>query len=155
MRPVEVEYSEGHVADAVLRFVVVPSRQLAQQQTQSYTAAQMKEAAAVVDHVRRVEGQQFACLADADAAITDFEGCGQGRYHTVRYRVATEMRYLRRTRRGRPTKTAPPALETCYRPVVEVDTLANAEGENGWIVLATTMEPTQCAEAEILQVYQE
>jgi transposase len=115
-RPVEVEYSDGRVAQEELRFVVVHSSQLAQQQTQSYTAAQAKEAEAVADHVRRVEARRFACLADAEAAIADYEGRGQGRrgrrlrpwrYHTVRYRVATETRRTRRPRRGRPAKTAP------------------------------------------------
>ena len=45
MRQVEVEYSDGRVALEALRFVVVHSSQLAQQQTQAYTAAQAKEAA--------------------------------------------------------------------------------------------------------------
>ena len=39
--------------------------------------------------------------------------------------------------------------------MVEVEALANAEGENGWTVLATTVEPTQCTEVEIRQAYQE
>ena len=93
MRPGEVAYSDGHVAAAVLRVVVISSSQLAQPQTQSYTAAPGKEAAAVADHGRPVEGRRFACRADADAALADYEGRGQGRrgrrprawrYHTVR-----------------------------------------------------------------------
>jgi transposase len=39
LRPVEVEYSEGRLAQETLRFVVVHSSQLAQQQAQSYAAA--------------------------------------------------------------------------------------------------------------------
>jgi hypothetical protein len=35
MRQVEIEYSDGRVASEALRFVVVPSSQLAQQQVQS------------------------------------------------------------------------------------------------------------------------
>src|SRR5215467_12330021 len=62
LRQVEVEYSEGRVAQAELRFVVVHSSQLAQQQTQTYAAAPGKEAAAVVDHVRQVHARWFACL---------------------------------------------------------------------------------------------
>src|SRR5712691_7356049 len=46
-RQVEVEYSDGRIALEELRFVVVHSSQLAQQQTQAYTTAQAKEAAAV------------------------------------------------------------------------------------------------------------
>ena len=41
----------GRVAAEALRFVVVHSSQLAQQQTQAYTAAQAKEAEAVMAHV--------------------------------------------------------------------------------------------------------
>src|SRR5262245_32331090 len=47
MRQVEVEYSDGRVAQEPLRFVVVHSSQLAQQQTQSYAGAQAKEATAL------------------------------------------------------------------------------------------------------------
>ena len=45
-----------------LRFVVVHSSQLAQQQAQSYAAAQAKEAEAVADHVQHVQARWFACL---------------------------------------------------------------------------------------------
>src|SRR5215216_4921327 len=79
MRQVEVEYSDGRVAQECLRFVVVHSSQLAQQQAQSYAAAQAKEAEAVVEHMRHVHARWFACLPDAEAAIVEYEGRGQGR----------------------------------------------------------------------------
>ena len=60
-RQVEVEYSEGRIAQEMLRFVVVHASQLAQQQTQSYTAAQAKEAGAVAEHMRHVHARWFAC----------------------------------------------------------------------------------------------
>ena len=63
LRQVEVEYSDGRVAQEELRFVVVHSSQLAQQQTQTYAAAQAKEAEAVADHVRQVQARWFACAA--------------------------------------------------------------------------------------------
>src|SRR5215471_6165902 len=63
-RQVEVEYSDGRVALEALRFVVVHSSQLAQQQTPAYTAAQAKEAEALADHVRQVQAQWFACRPD-------------------------------------------------------------------------------------------
>jgi hypothetical protein len=78
-RQVEVEYSEGRVAQEALRFVVVHSSQLAQQQAQSYAAAQAKETEAVADHVRQVHARWFACLPDAEAVIAEYEGRGQGR----------------------------------------------------------------------------
>jgi transposase len=94
LRPVEVEWSDGRINPEGLRFVVVHSSQLAYQQAQTYAAAQIKEAQAVAEHVKRVEARRFACVADADAAMADYAGQGPGRrgrrprlcrYHTIRY----------------------------------------------------------------------
>jgi len=120
LRQVEVEYSDGRVVSEALRFVVVHSSQLAQQQTQAYTAAQAKEGAAVAAHVQHVHAQWFACEADAEATIAEYEHRGPGRrgrrpqawrYHVVRYRVAADPRRTRRARRGRPAKIDPPPTE--------------------------------------------
>ena len=164
VRQVEVEYSDGRVALEALRFVVVHSSQLAQQQTQAYTAAQAKEAEAVTAHVQHVQARWFACEADAEATIAEYEGRGQGRRgrcprpwrsHAVRYRVMADTRRTRRARRGRPAKTDLPPTEAGYRLLVEVTALANPEENNGWAVLATTVPTEACADAEILQAYQE
>lgn len=164
LRQVEVEYSDGRVVSEALRFVVVHSSQLAQQQTQAYTAAQAKEAAAVAAHVQHVHAQWFACEADAEAAIAEYEHRGPGRrgrrpqpwrYHVLRYRVAADTRRTRRARRGRPAKTDPPPTEAGYRLMVEVEALANPEEDNGWTVLATTVGAEVCTDAEILEAYQE
>jgi hypothetical protein len=48
-----------------------------------------------------------------------------------------------------------PQLETSYRLVTAVEALARTEEENGWTVLATTVSPQQCSDAEILSAYQE
>ena len=77
LRQVEVESSEGRIAHETLRFVVVHSSQLAQQQTQAYTAAQAKEAAAVVEYIKHVQARWFACAADAEAAIAEYEHRGR------------------------------------------------------------------------------
>jgi hypothetical protein len=147
-----------------VRFVVVHSSQLAQQQTQAYAATQAKEAEAVMAHVQHVQARWFACEADAEATIAEYEGRGQGRrgrrphpwrYHAVRYRVMADTRRTRRARRGRPAKTDPPPTEAGYRLVVEVSALANPEEDNGWTVLATTVSTEAGADAEILQAYQE
>jgi transposase len=164
IRQVEVEDSEGHVAQAALRFVVVHSSQLAQQQTQTHANVQTKEAEAITDHIKRVEARQFACLTDAEAAKAEYEGRGQGRrgrrprpwrYHTVRYRIVSATRRTRRARRGRPAKTDPPPMEPCYHLSVAVTVEVVPEEENGWIVLATTGSAARCADSEILQAYQE
>lgn len=163
-RQVEVEYSAGRVAQEELRFVVVHSSQLAQQQAQSYAAAQAKEARAVAAHVQQVQGQWFACLPDAEAAIGAYEGRCQGRrgrrprpwrYHAVSYGIVAATRRTRRARRGRPAKTAPPPTEAGYRLVGAVETLTNPEEDNGWTVLATTVSAERCADAEVLEAYQD
>src|SRR5262245_17730506 len=162
LRHVEVEYSDGRVALEALRFVIVPSSQLAQQHTSTYAVAQEKEAQAVADHMQRVRARWFVCRPDAEAAIAEYEGQGRRgrrprpwRYHTVGYHVVADTRRTRRARRGRPAKTDPPATEGGYRVVVEVEALANPEEDNGWTVLATTVSPELSTDAEILQAYQE
>jgi len=164
LRQVEVEYKDGRVVQESLRFVVVHSSQLAQQQTQTYAVAQGKEAAGVADHVRQVQARWFACLPDAEAAIAEYEGQGQGhrgrrprlwRYHAIRYHSVAATRRTRRARRGRPAKMAPPPMESGYRLAVEVEALANAEEDNGWTVLATTVNAAVCPDADILQAYQD
>ena len=164
IRQVEVEYSDGRVAMEELRCVVVHSNQLAQQQAQSYAAGQAKEAEAVADHVKRVQAQWFACLPDAAAAVTVYEGREPGRrgrqphpwrYHAIRYRIVATTRCTRRPRRGRPAKTDPPPTEFGYRLMVEVEALAHPEEDNGWTVLATTVSPEAGTDTEILQAYQE
>ena len=164
IRSVEVEYSDGRVTQAELRFVVVHSSQLAQQQAQSSAVAQAKEAAAVADHVKHVQARWFACLPDAEAAIAAYEGRGPGRqgrrprpwrYHAVRYRSVADTRRTRRARRGRPAKTDPPPAESGYRLEVAVEALVNPAEENGWTVLATTVSAEACEDAEILHAYQE
>jgi hypothetical protein len=163
-RPVEVEYSDGRVAQEAGRFGVVHSSPLAQQHAQSSAVAQAKEAAAVADHVKHVQARWFACLPDAEAAIAVHEGRGPGRrgrrprpwrYHTVRSRRVSATRRPRRARRGRPTKTDPPPTESGYRLEVEVESRGNPAEENGWPVLATTVWAEACGEAEILHAYQE
>jgi len=163
-RPAEVEYSDGRVTQEEVRFLVVHSSQLAQQQSQTYASAQEKEAKAITDHVQRVHARWFACEADAEAAIAEYAHQGPGqrgrrprpwRYHAVRYRVVAATRRTRRARRGRPAKMDPPPLESGYRLVADVEALANPEDDNGWTVLATTVRAEVCGDADILQAYQD
>lgn len=120
VRQGEVEDSGGRVAQEPVRFVVVHSRQLAQQQTQTYAAGPAKAADVVADHVRQGPARWFACEADAEAAIAAYEHRGPGRrgrrppawrYHAVQYRVVADTRRTRRAHRGRPAKTEPPPME--------------------------------------------
>jgi transposase len=163
-RSVAVEYSDGHVEQQPLRFVVVHSSQLAQQQAKAFATAQGKEAGAVADYLHRVAARSFACLADAEAAIAQEEGTSPGQrgrtpkrwhYHTLHYRVETFTQRQKRSRRGRPPKAEPLPEETRYRLVVEAQALTQTEAEQGWTVLATTVDAETCSDAQILRAYQE
>ncbi len=163
-RSVDVEYSDGRVKQETVRFVVVHSSQLAQQQAKAYATAQGKEAERVGDHQRQVQARSFACAADAEAAMAQEEGRGPGRrgrkvkrwrYHTLTYRVEAFRQRQKRTRRGRPPKAEPPQEETRYRLIVEAQALEQAEQEQGWTVLATTVDVQTCSDEQILRAYQE
>jgi transposase len=160
VRQVEVEDADGRLDLAEIRFLVVHSSQLADQTAVAYAAAQAKEAERLAEHIRRVEARWFACAADAEAAIADYEGRGQGRrgrpphpwrYHALHYRVEALSVPKKRTRRGRPPKTEGPQVEVRYRLVVHREALVPAEDTYGWTVLATTVQPEVCTDTEILQ----
>lgn len=163
-RMVAVEYGDGRVAQESLRFVVVHSSQLAQQQATAYATAQAKEAEQVAEHRRRVHARSFACLADAEAAIAQEEGKGQGqrgrtpqrwRYHALHYCVEAFTQRQKRTRRGRPAKAEPPPDETRYRLAVTAEALPQTPQAQGWTVLATTISPAVCSDEQILRAYQD
>jgi transposase len=163
VRRVEVEYSDGRVALEALRFVVVHSNQLAQQAALTAVKAQTREAERVAEHIRRVETRRFACAADAETALADYAGRGQGRrgrrprpwrYHALRYTVEACQQRKKRARRGRPPKAEPPQEEVTYRLRVESVALEQAQDEQGWFVLATTVGAEGCADTEVLQAYQ-
>jgi hypothetical protein len=89
----------------------VHSSPLAQQAAVASSAAPATEAERVTEHIQRVEARWFACAADAEAAITDDEGRGQGRrgrtprlwrYHALHYDGAAVSSPTKRRRRGRP-----------------------------------------------------
>jgi hypothetical protein len=102
-RVVAVEYGDGRVEQEPLRFVVVHSSQLAQQQAAAYATAQTKEAEGVAEHIRRVQARSFACVADAEAAIAQ-EGGRASLAHAL-YGAQTSGRPGRRGRlRGGPLR---------------------------------------------------
>jgi transposase len=163
-RRVAVEYADGRLDVAELRFLVVHSSQLAQQAAEAYAAAQTKEAEQLAAHVQHVEARWFACAADAEAAIAEYEGRGQGRrgrqprpwrYHSLHYQVEAVHVPQTRTRRGRPPKAEAPQVEVRYRLRVHSEALVPSEDTHGWTVLATTVGPEGCTDAELLQAYQE
>jgi hypothetical protein len=79
IRQVEVEDRDARVRPAALRFGGVRASHLAQPQAQASAAAQAKEAEAVADHRRQVHARWCACRLDAEAALVESEGRGQGR----------------------------------------------------------------------------
>ena len=164
VRRVPVEYADGRLDVAEIRFLVVHSSQLAHQAAAAYAAAQAKEAARVAEHVQHVAARWFACAAHAEAAIAEYDGRGQGRrgrkprpwrYHVLHYRVEAVGVPQKRTRRGRPPKSEAPQVEVRYRLVVHPEALVPSEDAHGWTVLATTVRPEGCPDAELLQAYQE
>jgi transposase len=164
IRGVAVEYADGRQDVAELRFLVVHSSQLASQAAEASAAAQAKEAAQVAEHIQRVEARWFACVADAEAAIAEYAGHGQGRrgrkprpwrYHALHYRVEAVTQRQKRTQRGRPPKTELPQDTIRYRLRVEAAAHVPSADTQGWTVLATTVGAESCTDAEILQAYQE
>ena len=164
VRQVEVEYADGRRAVEALRFLVVHSSQLAQQAAGAYTAAQAKEAERLTEHLQRVEARWFACAADAEAAIAEYEGRGQGRrgrkprpwrYHVLHYQAEAVSVPQKRLRRGRPLKAEAPQIEVRYRLGVRPAAVVPSEDALGWTVLASTVGPEKCTDAEMLQAYQE
>src|SRR5215468_3719002 len=164
MRRVVVEDADGRQDMAELRFLVGHSSPLASQTAGAYAAAQTKEAERVAEHGQRVAARWFACVADAEAAIAEYEGRGQGRrgrkprpwrYHVLQYRVEAVSVPKKRTHRGRPPKAEAPQVEVRYRLVVHPEALVPSEDVHGWTVLATTLRPEVCTDAELLQAYQE
>jgi transposase len=164
VRRVPVEYTDGRLDMAEIRFLVVHSSQVAHQMAVAYAAAQAKEAERLAEHVQHVEARWFACAADAEEAIADYEGRGQGRrgrkphpwrYHALHYRVEAVNVPKKRTRRGRPPKAEVPQVEVRYRLVAHCEALVPSEDAYGWTVLATTLRPEVCTDTEMLQAYQE
>jgi transposase len=162
LRSVDVEYADGHIRQEAIRFVVVHSSSLAQQETHAAATAYAKEAERVEAHSKHVTARQYACAADAEAAIAVHEGRAPGRrgrrlrpwrYHTLRYRVEAFTQRAKRTQRGRPTKAEQPQLEQRYRVMVEVEAVKQAADDKGWTVLATTVGSEVCTDAEIFQAY--
>jgi transposase len=161
---VEVEDADGHLDMAEIRFLVVHSSQLAHQTAGAYAAAQAKEAAQVAEHIQRVEARWFACIADAEAAIAEYEGQGQGRrgrkprpwrYHALHYRVEAVKHRQKRLQRGRPPKTELPQDTIRYCLRVEAEAHVPSADTQGWTVLATTVGAESCTDTAILQAYQE
>jgi hypothetical protein len=159
-RQVEVDDSDGRVAAAALRCVVVPSRPLAPPQAQSSAAAQARATEAVAAQVRQVHARWVAGRPEAEAAIAEDAGRGPGRRgrrprpwrdHTVRDGILTEPRHTRRARRGRPVQTDPPPTASGSRVVVEVEVLRHPEDDHGWTVLATTVPPEAGTAPAMLQ----
>ncbi len=164
VRRVPVEYADGRLAVAEIRFLVVHSSQVAHQAAAAYAAAQAKEAERGAEHVQHVEARWFACAADAEAAIAEYDGRGQGRrgrkprpwrYHGLHSQVEAVSVPQKRTRRGRPPKAEAPQVAVRYRLVVHPEALVPSEDAHGWTVLATTVRPEGCTDTELLQAYQE
>jgi transposase len=164
IREVEVEDQEGHVTLAPIRFIALYSTQLAQHHERAHHQAQAREAESLTTHIAQVQSRQFACEADAQGAIAEYEGRGPGRrgraatpwrYHEVNYHVQAYQQRQKRAGRGRPRKGETPQEEVVYQLRVETKALAPARETCGWLVLATTIDEHNCGDAEIVQAYRD
>jgi transposase len=163
-REVEVEYVDGRIELAPVRFVAVYSSQLAQHHEAAHGKAQVREAEALAEHVAQVQRRHFACEADAEAAIAEYEGRGRGqrgrricpwRYHEVRYDVEAQWQRKPRTQRGRPRKDEAVEHELVYRLHLHTSALSPPVSTFGWLVLATTVSEQTCDDAEIVRAYRD
>ncbi|ETX03897.1 MAG: hypothetical protein ETSY2_31905 [Candidatus Entotheonella gemina] len=159
-RKVEVEYPDGDTALASIRFIAVYSAQLAQH----HERAQAREAQALAAHIAQVQSRQFACQADAEGAIAEYEGRGPSqrgrgatpwRHHEVRYSVEAHRQRQKRSQRGRPRKDEVPLEEVVYQLRVETKALAPPVKTFGWSVLAAAIDEASCGDPEIVQAYRD
>jgi transposase len=163
-REVEVEYADGRVELAPVRFVAVYSSQLAQHHEEAYGKSQEREAKTLAEHVAQVQRRCFACEADAQAAIAEYEGWGPGqrgrracrwRYHEVTYEIDVQWQRKPRGQRGRPRKDESMEHERVYRLRLQTKPLCPPVSTFGWLVLATTVSENTCDDAEIVRAYRD
>lgn len=163
-RKVEVEYQGGQMALAPIRFIAVYSTQLAKRHEQTHSKAQTREAEALATHVAQAQRRQFACQADAESAIAEYEGRGAGRrgrattpwrYHAVGYQVEVHRQPQKRTKRGRPRKDEVPLEDIVYELRVTIQALPAPVKTFGWLTLATTIDEASCDDTQIVQAYRD
>ena len=163
-REVEVEYEDGRLAWAPVRLVAVYSTPLAQHHEEAYGQAQRREAEALAEHVAQVQGRRFACEADAEAAIAEYEGRGRGkrgrrpcqwRYHELGYSVEAQWQRKKRTQRGRPRQGEEVEHELVYHLRLNTKVLSPPVSTFGWLVLATTVSEQTGDDAEIVRAYRD
>jgi hypothetical protein len=145
------------------RFLVVHSSQLASQAAEAYGAAPAKEAAQGAAHIQRVEARWCACVAEAEAAMAEDAGRGQGRrgrkprpwrYHALHYRGEAVTQRQKRPQRGRPPKTELPPDTIRSRLRGEAAAPVPSADTPGWTVLATTVGAESGTDTEGLQADQ-
>ena len=164
IREVEVEYEDGRIEFTLVRFVAVYSSQLAQHHEEAYGKGQVREAETLAEHIAQVQRRRFACEADAQVAIAEYEGRGQGkrgrrtcrwRYHEVAYSVEAQWQPKPRAQRGRPRKSETVEPEQVYRLCLQTKALPPPMSTFGWLVLATTVSENTYNDAEIVGAYRD
>lgn len=111
-----------------------------------------------------MQRRRFACEADAEAAIAEYEGRGTGkrgrrpcqwRYHEVSYGVEAQWQRKKRRRPGRPRQGEAVEHELVYRLHASSKALSPPVSTFGWLVLATTVSEQTCDDAEIVRAYRD
>jgi hypothetical protein len=164
VRRVEVAYADGRLEMAERRLLGGHASQLAHQAAGTDAAAQAKEATRVAEHLARGEARWFAWAADAEAAIAEYAGRGQGRRgrkprpwrdHALHSQGEAGTQRQKRPQRGRPPKTALPQDRLRYRLRGEAQAPVPSTDTQGWTVLVTTVGAESGTDTELLQAYQE
>ena len=111
-----------------------------------------------------MQRRRFACEADAEAAIAEYEGRGTGKRgrrpcrwcsHAVHYDVEAQGQRKPWTQRGRPRTDEAVQHELVYRLRLHTKALSPPVSTSGWLVLATTVSEQTCDDAEIIRAYRD
>ncbi|MCP3935733.1 MAG: IS1634 family transposase [Actinomycetia bacterium] len=99
-----------------MRFVVVESPGLTEREEGATLARLKKEHDQLTSTAGKLAKQEFTCESDARAAV--LKAIGSPRLHDVDVAVKSEVKFLKRARRGRPKKDDPRPRQTVWRGVI-------------------------------------
>jgi transposase len=139
-----------------MRCLVVHSDALADRFDKSLEDKLEREAKALAKTHRGVLAKEFACAADAEAAMGPL--VKRLRWHTATVSVEQKDIVEKRTRRGRPPKGAPPPpSRTVFVPAVTLerdeDAIAAARRRASCFVLVTDWDADEWSDARVLEEY--
>lgn len=134
------------------RWLVVYSAQAAAREAKTFRRRREKAGQQMEKKLRKLAGQQFACEADAQAALQQF--ADKLKYHQLQATITPVMGYAAP---GRPRKDSQPQVQGYQieaKLVQDKQVQAQHERKRGKFIIATNqMDPFRLATAEMLSVY--